>query len=275
MTASARGDATGLPVVMGILNVTPDSFSDGGRWVALDRALEHAHGMIADGAAMIDVGGESTRPGAAPVAIEEEIRRVVPVVQALAEDGVEVSIDTRKPEVARRAVEAGATIVNDVSASLASVVAEMGAGWIAMHMQGDPRTMQAEPSYGDVVAEVLDYLVQAADRGTRAGIERLWIDPGIGFGKTHEQNLDLLASLDRFVATGIPIAVGTSRKSFLGAVLSLSDAGGDPAVAVPVPPDDRLDGSLATAMWAMLAGVALIRVHDVRATVHTRMVLNH
>jgi dihydropteroate synthase len=262
-----------MPVVMGILNVTPDSFSDGGRWVALDRALEHAHGMVADGAAVIDVGGESTRPGAAPVSIEDEVRRVVPVVSSLAEDGIEVSIDTRKPEVARPAIEAGASIVNDVSASLASVAAEMGTGWIAMHMQGDPRTMQAAPSYGDVVSEVLDYLTHAAARGSRAGVERLWIDPGIGFGKTHQQNLDLLASLDRFVATGIPVAVGTSRKSFLGTLLSLSDARGDPTVAVPVPPQDRLDGSLATAMWAMLAGVALIRVHDVRATVHTRMVL--
>ena len=258
---------------MGILNVTPDSFSDGGRWVALDRALAHAHEMVADGAAVIDVGGESTRPGAAPVPIEEEIERVVPVVRALAQDGIEVSIDTRRAEVARSAIEAGAVVVNDVSASLASVAAEMGAGWIAMHMQGDPRTMQATPSYGDVVGEVLDYLTEAADRGSRAGVERVWIDPGIGFGKTHEQNLDLLASLDRFVATGIPVAVGTSRKSFLGSVLSLSDARGDPAVAVPVPPEDRLDGSLATAMWAMLAGVALVRVHDVRATVHTRMVL--
>lgn len=269
-SASGAGEP---PVVMGILNVTPDSFSDGGRWVAVDRALAHAHEMVVDGAAVIDVGGESTRPGAAPVAIDEETARVVPVVRALAEDGIEVSVDTRKPEVARSAIEAGAVIVNDVSASLASVAAEMGAGWIAMHMQGDPGTMQAAPAYQDVVGEVLDYLTQAAARGTRAGVERLWIDPGIGFGKTHEQNLDLLASLDRFVASGIPVAVGTSRKSFLGTLLSQSDARADPAAAVPVPPEDRLDGSLATAMWAMLAGVALVRVHDVRATVHTRMVL--
>ena len=266
--------ATGSPAaVMGILNVTPDSFSDGGHWVAPDRALEHAHAMVADGASVIDVGGESTRPGASPVSAEEELRRVIPVVAALSEDGIDVSIDTRKPDVARAAIEAGATIVNDVSASLESVAGSMGAGWIAMHMQGDPTTMQAAPSYGDVVADVLDHLAHAAERGASAGVERIWIDPGIGFGKTLEQNLDLLAALDRFVATGVPVALGTSRKSFLGTLLSESDARGDPAAAAAVPPDDRLDGSLATAMWAMLAGVALVRVHDVRATVHTRMVL--
>lgn len=258
---------------MGILNVTPDSFSDGGQWVAPDRALEHAHAMVADGAAVIDVGGESTRPGAAPVSTEEELRRVVPVVRALSEDGIDVSIDTRKPEVARSAIEAGATIVNDVSASLESVAGSMGTGWIAMHMQGDPGTMQASPSYRNVVADVLDHLQRAAERGAAAGVERMWIDPGIGFGKTLEQNLDLLASLDRFVAVGVPVAIGTSRKSFLGTLLSHSDARGDRSAAVAVPPEDRLDGSLATAMWAMLAGVALVRVHDVRATVHTRMVL--
>jgi len=266
--------ATGSPaVVMGILNVTPDSFSDGGRWVALDRALEHAHAMVADGASVIDVGGESTRPGADPVPAEEELRRVVPVVRALSEDGIDISIDTRKPEVARAAIEAGATILNDVSASLESIAGSMGAGWIAMHMQGEPTTMQTDPSYGDVVSDVLAYLERAAERGAAAGVEHLWIDPGIGFGKTVEQNLDLLAALDRFVAVGVPVAIGTSRKSFLGTLLSASDARGDRATPTAVPPEDRLDGSLATAMWAMLAGVALVRVHDVRATVHTRMVL--
>ena len=266
--------ATGSPAaVMGILNVTPDSFSDGGRWMAIDQALAHAHAMVADGASVIDVGGESTRPGAAPVSAEEELRRVVPVVRALSEDGIDVSIDTTKPDVARAAVEAGATIVNDVSASLESVAGAMGAGWIAMHMQGDPTTMQTDPSYGDVVTDVLAHLERAAERGAAAGVDRLWIDPGIGFGKTLEQNLDLLAALDRFVASGVPVAVGTSRKSFLGTLLSDSDARGDRTAATAVPPEDRLDGSLATAMWAMLAGVALVRVHDVRATVHTRMVL--
>ena len=266
--------ATGSPAaVMGILNVTPDSFSDGGRWMAIDQALAHAHAMVADGASVIDVGGESTRPGAAPVSAAEELRRVVPVVRALSEDGIDVSIDTTKPDVARAAVEAGATLVNDVSATLESVAGAMGAGWIAMHMQGDPTTMQTDPSYGDVVTDVLAHLERAAERGAAAGVDRLWIDPGIGFGKTLEQNLDLLAALDRFVASGVPVAIGTSRKSFLGTLLSDSDARGDRTAATAVPPEDRLDGSLATAMWAMLAGVALVRVHDVRATVHTRMVL--
>ncbi len=258
---------------MGILNVTPDSFSDGGRWVGLDRAHEHAHQMVDEGASVIDVGGESTRPGAGEVPVDEELRRVIPLVRLLATDGIEVSVDTRKPEVARLAVQAGATIINDVSSSLETVAGKMGVGWIATHMQGDPATMQEAPTYVDVVDEVCRELVHAAERGAEAGVERMWIDPGIGFGKTHEQNLDLLASLDRLVDTRVPVAIGTSRKSFLGALLSLSDAGGDPAAAVPVPPDDRLDGSLATAMWAMLAGVALVRAHDVRPTVHTRTVL--
>ncbi len=175
--------------------------------------------------------------------------------------------------MARAAIEAGATIVNDVSASLESVAGAMGAGWIAMHMQGDPTTMQTAPVLRRRGRRRAGPPRRAAERGAAAGVDRLWIDPGIGFGKTLEQNLDLLAALDRFVASGVPVAIGTSRKSFLGTLLSDSDARGDRTAAAAVPPEDRLDGSLATAMWAMLAGVALVRVHDVRATVHTRMVL--
>lgn len=239
---------------MGILNVTPDSFSDGGRFVATDRAVAHGRAMAAAGATVVDVGGESTRPGAAPVSEAEELDRVLPVVEALAPQ-VRVSIDTAKPVVARAAVAAGATIVNDVTASLHEVAAAGGAGWVAMHMQGEPRTMQDDPRYGDVVAEVEAYLVARAEDARRAGIDEVWIDPGIGFGKTYAHNWALLRATDRFVATGIPVAVGTSRKAFLGAVV-----GGAPA-------EDRLEGSVATAVAVAQAGAALVRVHDVAATV--------
>jgi dihydropteroate synthase len=236
---------------MGVLNVTPDSFSDGGRWLDPGAAVAHGLRMAAEGADVVDVGGESTRPGAEPVPADEELRRVLPVIEALA-SSVRVSIDTRKAEVAEAAIEAGATLVNDVSASLAAVARAAGAGWVAMHMQGDPRTMQAAPTYGDVVAEVRDYLVE---RASTAGVEEVWIDPGIGFGKTMEHNLSLLAHLDELVATGFPVAVGTSRKSFLGRLTG--DAG----------PDDRVEASVATAAWALAQGAAMVRVHDVAPTV--------
>ncbi len=253
--------------VMGVLNVTPDSFSDGGAWIALDDALDHGRAMLADGAAVIDVGGESTRPGATPVSVQEELERVVPVIEGLVAPveaaGARISIDTRRVDVAVAAVAAGATIVNDVSASLHEVAARHGVGWIAMHMRGEPTTMQVDPRYDDVVAEVLEALVAAAERGRSAGVEEIWIDPGIGFGKTHAHNWSLLAALDRFVATGFPVVVGTSRKGFLGAVIGASD-GADG----PTPPADRLEGTMSTAVWAATMGAAMIRVHDVRATVH-------
>jgi dihydropteroate synthase len=228
---------------------------------------------------MIDVGGESTRPGAEPVDTAEEQRRVLPVVEALSPHA-RVSIDTRNAETAQAAVEAGATIINDISSSLHASAAELGVGWIAMHMQGDPRTMQQAPAYDDVVAEVRDHLVAKAEAAMAAGVEELWIDPGFGFGKTLDHNLDLLAHLDVLVATGLPVAVGVSRKAFLGRLLAMSDArvaaptlpGLEATVpasdVVPVPTDDRIEGSLAAATWAALQGVQLIRVHDVRATVH-------
>ena len=251
---------------MGVLNVTPDSFSDGGRWLDQGAAVAHGLAMAADGAAIIDVGGESTRPGAEPVPVEEELRRVVPVVEALAPE-VRVSIDTRRATVAEAALAAGATLLNDVSASLAEVAAAAGpgVGFVAMHMQGDPRTMQVDPRYDDVVAEVVAFLRARAEAAVAAGLEEVWVDPGIGFGKTLEHNLALLADLDRLVSTGFPVVVGTSRKGFLGRLLAEAD-GCDPE-ADPVPVEERLDGSLASATWAMWQGARMIRAHDVGPTV--------
>ena len=242
------------PLVMGVLNVTPDSFSDGGLWFDHDAAVSHGLALFAEGADVVDVGGESTRPGAAPVEEAEEIRRVVPVVAALAPHG-RVSVDTRKAAVARAAVEAGATLVNDVSASLWRVAAEAGVGFVAMHMRGTPETMQADPRYGDVVREVRDFLVDRAGRARAAGVGEVWIDPGIGFGKTIEHNLLLLRHLGVLVATAFPVLVGTSRKGFLRRILGEDR------------PTHVLEGSLASAVFAMASGAAMVRVHDVAATV--------
>jgi dihydropteroate synthase len=252
---------------MGVLNVTPDSFSDGGRYLDPEAAVAHGRRLIAEGADVIDVGGESTRPGAAQVSTTEEIQRVVPVIRELAGQ-CRVSVDTRHAEVAEAAVAAGATLVNDVSASLHEVAAAAGVGWVAMHMQGEPRTMQANPHYDDVVAEVRDHLVARAEAAAAAGVTEVWIDPGFGFGKTVEHNLDLLAHLDELVATGWPVVVGTSRKSTLGRLLADSDG-----TVEPTPVDDRLEGSLATATWAVTQGAGMIRAHDVRATVHAARVV--
>lgn len=254
------------PSVLGVLNVTPDSFSDGGKHLDLDRAVARAFTMLNEGADMIDVGGESTRPGAETVSIDEETRRVVPVIEAIA-DRCPVSIDTRHEAVARAAVAAGAQIVNDVSASLAEVAADVGAGWIAMHMQGLPENMQADPTYGSVVDEVLSYLVERADHARSIGVTSVWIDPGFGFGKTLEHNIALLAATDRFVATGHPVAIGTSRKSMLGSLLAASD--GVEGVVV----DDRIEASVATACHAAMHGADLLRVHDVAATAKALAVL--
>lgn len=240
---------------MGVLNVTPDSFSDGGRWLDPASAVAHGRQMIAEGADVIDVGGESTRPGASPVSAGEEMRRILPVIEALAEQTV-VSVDTRKEEVARAAVAAGASLVNDVSASLWPVAADTGAGWVAMHMPADPSVMQSHAHYDDVVAEVRDYLVARAERAAAAGVGQVWIDPGIGFGKTGDHNLSLLRHLDQLVSTGWPVLIGTSRKSFLGRLAGQTLA-----------PSDRLEGTLATSAWAIVGGAAMIRVHDVRPAV--------
>ena len=254
---------------MGVVNVTPDSFSDGGRY--LDHAAAIARGLelVAEGADIIDVGGESTRPGAEPVPVAEELRRVLPVVEGLAPH-VRVSIDTMKADVADAAITAGATLVNDVSASLHEVAAARGAGFVAMHMLGDPKTMQRNPTYDDVVAEVCAFLVDRAEAARAAGVEEVWIDPGIGFGKTTAHNLSLLRHLDVLVKTGFPVLIATSRKRFLGELLAQSDGTSEDGI---VPVDDRLEGSVATAVWAMVQGAGMVRVHDVRATVHAAKVV--
>ena len=268
--------------VMGVLNVTPDSFSDGGEHFRLDAALEHAIAMAGAGARVIDIGGESTRPGATPVDPAEEQRRVLPVVEAVVDrlvgQGVRVSIDTRHESTARAAVDAGATLINDVGATLWPVAAELGVGWVAMHMFGDPRTMQAEPRYTDVVDDVRAFLVERAEAAVAAGVEEVWIDPGIGFGKTTAHNLQLLARVDLLVASGFPVLVGTSRKRFLGELIARSDSGLGPFDARhgndpdepaddPVGAGERIDGSLATEMWAMIHGARMVRVHDVDVAV--------
>ncbi len=247
---------------MGILNVTPDSFSDGGQFFGRAAALARAREMADEGADLVDVGGESTRPGATPVAEEEELRRVLPVVESLA-GTVRVSVDTTKPAVARAAVNAGATLVNDVSGTLWPVAAELGVGWVAMHRQGTPATMQRNPHYDDVVAEVRRFLARRAAQARAAGVGEVWVDPGIGFGKSAAHNLALLAHLPRLVAdaraAGQGVLVGTSRKSFLGAY------GAPPGAALA--PVDRTEASLAAAVWAMAQGAGMVRVHDVAPAV--------
>ncbi len=250
---------------MGVLNVTPDSFYDGGRYLSVDDAVYHGLDLVAQGADIVDVGGESTRPGAEPVPEDVEMARVLPVVEALAER-VRVSVDTLKPAVAEAALRAGATLVNDVSASLWPVAAAARAGWVAVHMQGSPPTMQVAPRYRDVVTEVTEFLVRRARAALEAGVEEVWVDPGIGFGKTMEHNLSLLHPLPEVVAaaTGAGCAgvvVGTSRKRFLGVLAAPAGS------SEPLGPEDRVEGSLATAAQALVAGAGMVRVHDVAVTV--------
>lgn len=247
---------------MGVLNVTPDSFFDGGRYLQAEAAIERGRAMAAEGADIIDIGGESTRPGAEPVPEAEELRRVLPVVAGLA-GTVRISIDTMKRAVAVAAIAEGASLLNDVGGALAPVAAEHGVGLVVMHRQGMPPDMQEAPHYEDVVAEVHAALAKDAAAARALGVVELYVDPGIGFGKTAAHNLALLAALGRLVAEGEPVLVGASRKRFLG-VLAAS------AGAAPRPPQERLPGSLAVASWAMLAGAAIVRVHDVRATVQAR-----
>jgi len=262
------------PAVMGVVNVTPDSFSDGGRWLDPGAAVAHGRQLVADGADVLDVGGESTRPGADPVPADEELRRVVPVVEALAaEAGVPVSVDTTKANVADAALDAGATIVNDVSAGrfdpdILGVTAAAGAGYVAMHMLGEPRTMQADPRYDDVVDDVGAFLVARLDAARAGGIGEtaLAADPGIGFGKTVTQNLELLARLPELIdRVGVPVLVGTSRKRFIGAVLGGAD--GD------LPVEQREEGTLATVVWALDHGARIVRVHDARGAAQAARLL--
>lgn len=255
---AGRNMALDRPVVMGILNLTPDSFSDGGQLLTVDAALRRAEAMIAEGVDILDVGGESTRPGASPVPEPEERRRVLPFLEAAARRfDVPLSIDTRKAAVARAALDAGAAIVNETSAlgadpAMAALVAERGAGVVLMHMRGEPATMQALATYTDVAGEVARELAAAVDRALAAGIRpgAIVVDPGIGFAKTAEQNLVLLRELGRIVALGYPVLVGPSRKSFIGHVLGL-------------PPAERLEGTIAACVLALIAGARLFRVHDV------------
>jgi dihydropteroate synthase len=247
---------------MGIVNVTPDSFSDGGLFLEADAAVEHGLGLAEEGAAILDVGGESSRPGAAPVAEEEELRRVLPVVEGLAGAGHRISVDTTKVTVARAALDRGAAIVNDISAfrfepALAGLVAEREAYCCLMHMLGEPRTMQEDPHYDDVVSEVKAFLEERLAFAVREGVseERIWLDPGIGFGKTPAHNLELLRRLDEIVSIGRPVVVGTSRKSFLGKL-----SGGKPEW-------ERLPGTIATNVIALERGASIFRVHDVAAVV--------
>ena len=243
---------------MGVVNVTPDSFFDGGRYFDHDAAIAYGRELVRAGADIVDIGGESTRPGAEPVELDEELRRVLPVIGALA-PLCRVSVDTSKAVVAAEAVIAGATLVNDVSSSLAGLAAATGVGLVLMHMRGTPSTMQVDPRYDDVVKEVTSTLLAAARRARERGVEELYIDPGIGFGKTFEHNLSLLSHLPDLVASGESVLVGVSRKGFLGTVAA-RDGG------APLGPDDRFEASLAAAVHAMICGVAIVRVHDVRAT---------
>jgi dihydropteroate synthase len=248
------------PVVMGVVNVTPDSFSDGGRFLDARKAIEHARRLVEEGAAILDIGGESTRPGAQPVSVDEELRRVVPVVEALSGGRAILSVDTSKPEVMRAAADAGAALINDVRAlrepGALDAAAESACAVCLMHMQGDPRTMQQAPTYGDVVSEIKAFLAERVQSCRAAGIaaERLAVDPGFGFGKTLTHNATLLRGLDDIANLGWPVVVGLSRKSMLGKILDR-------------PAAERVYGSIALAVMAVLKGAHIVRAHDVAATV--------
>jgi dihydropteroate synthase len=255
-------DCSERTLVMGILNVTPDSFSDGGTFLDRATAIAHATRMIDDGADILDVGGESTRPGSTPVSADEELERVHPVIQRLAElhPAVPISIDTRKADVAAEALDAGATIVNDVSGgadpAMFDVVRDREAAVVLMHMQGDPTTMQEAPHYDDVVGEVHEYLRQRIEAAELAGIdpERIAVDPGIGFGKDLDHNLELMHGVDAFLDLGRPVGVGPSRKKFIGTILDL-------------PQEERVEGTVGAVVWMVARGAHLVRVHDVREVV--------
>jgi len=248
---------------MGVLNVTPDSFSDAGKFFDKVKAIEHANDMARDGADIIDIGGESTRPGASDLSVEEELDRILPVIEHVVKQiEIPISIDTRKSKVAEASIRAGAKIVNDISGlrhdpQMASIVAKYGAVLIVMHIKGEPRDMQLNPTYKNLIKEVISFLKESIDIAKRAGVheDNLIIDPGIGFGKTVEHNLEILNRLDEFKILNLPICIGTSRKSFIGRVLDISE------------PEERLFGSLATCAVAIMKGASLLRVHDVKETV--------
>jgi dihydropteroate synthase len=255
------------PLIMGVVNVTPDSFSDGGRFLGTQQALEHARILIGEGADILDIGGESSRPAAEPVGLDEELRRVMPVLEQLAQMPVPVSVDTCKPEVMRRAIAAGAAMVNDINAlrepGALEAVAQSQAAVCLMHMQGEPRFMQRDPQYKDVVAEVTAFLALRVEAAQQAGIarERIVVDPGFGFGKSTGHNLELLQGLGTIAGLGQPVLVGLSRKSLFGKIT------GKPVA-------DRVSASVAAALLAVERGAALVRVHDVAATRDALLVLN-
>ena len=247
------------PLIMGVVNVTPDSFSDGGRYESTESAVAHARALLSEGADILDIGGESTRPGSIPVGLEEERRRVLPVLEALADCGVPISVDTRKPDLMREAIGAGASLINDISAleepGAIEVIGTASVAVCLMHKQGEPRTMQDHPHYEDVVREVREFLAQRIEAALDAGIarERIVIDPGFGFGKAFEHNLALLRELKSLTTLGVPVLAGLSRKGMLGSITG-RDVG------------DRVHGSVAAALLAVEAGARLVRVHDVAAT---------
>ncbi len=261
-------DLTSRPRIMGIINVTPDSFSDGGRFLSPDAAYDHAMRLIDEGADLLDVGGESTRPGAEPVATDEELRRTIPVLERIRRrTAIPLSIDTYKAVVAQAALESGASLVNDVSGTtfdpdMAEMVARYDAGLVVMHIQGTPRTMQTEPRYDDVVVEVRDWLARMAARSAAAGVTKIIVDPGLGFGKTPEHNFKLLKHVDTLAALGYPVMIGSSRKSFLGRPFE-------------APPDDRLEGTLVSNILAVQKGAAILRVHDVKAMRRAMAIASH
>ncbi len=264
-----RLDFSGGCLVMGVLNVTPDSFSDGGQFFDTEKAIEHGIRMAADGAAIIDVGGESTRPGSSPVSAKEQIKRVVPVIKTLCEKvDVPISIDTYNFEVATAALEAGAAMINDITALSDEGVGKLAAEYqlpvVLMHIQGTPATMQVEPKYDDVVGEVLEFLLGRAKRAEKFGISKdmIFIDPGIGFGKTVEHNLLLLRNIHKFVDTGYRVCVGPSRKSFIGKITGKEN------------PAERIFGTAATVALCVAAGVSIVRVHDVAEMVDVVKVAN-
>ncbi len=260
MNVNPTGElSVGKTLIMGVLNVTPDSFYGPSRVDSAEAACERARAMVRDGADILDIGGESTRPGSEPLSAEEEIRRVVPIFEALAGSGFRLSIDTYHAETARRALALGATMVNDITGlrgdpAMAGVVAESGAECVIMHMQGTPGTMQAAPEYGDVIDDICSFFEERLEFACKAGIieSRLWLDPGFGFGKSVGHNLVILRRLGEFKRFGRPVLIGTSNKSTIGAVLD-------------VPPEDRLEGTAATVAMAIAQGADAVRVHDVRA----------
>lgn len=245
-------------LIMGILNVTPDSFSDGGLYFDRQSALERAYQMIEDGADIIDIGGLSTRPGSNPVPVEEELRRTVPLIEALSEEiSVPISIDTYRSEVAREALGAGASMVNDISGlrfdpEMSSVVAEAGVPVVLMHIRGTPRNMQKDPSYEALIPEIMDYLRESIELARASGIKDIIVDPGIGFGKTFDHNLEIIHNLEEFTMLGRPVLVGPSRKAFLGEILQTA------------PPTERIEGTAAAVTVSVINGANIVRVHDVK-----------